>query len=252
MALTGQSALVFGGGRGVGRACATQLAARGADVAIVYLGNHDQAQKTAEAVRAAGRRAYTLACDVSDAAQVEQAYRRIAAEFGPFQMLVSSIGTPTAFTRLRDLTPADWNKTIAVDLTGTYNILHYALAPLKDAGGGSIVVIGSIGAQMAPARNPHGAAAKAGVEALVRVLAREEARNCIRANVVAIGITDTDMARHSLDSWGEEITQRVIAGIPMGRIGTPEDVANCVVFLLGQEGAYITGKVLQVDGGQMI
>jgi NAD(P)-dependent dehydrogenase (short-subunit alcohol dehydrogenase family) len=105
---------------------------------------------------------------------------------------------------------------------------------------------------MVPSRNPHGAAAKAGVEALVRVLAREEARHRIRANVVAIGITDTDMARVGLDSWGEEVTRRVIKGIPLGRIGTPEDVAQAVVFLLGDESSYITGKVLQVDGGQLI
>ena len=252
MSFTGKSAVIFGGSRGVGRACATLLAKRGADVTIVYQSNHIEAEKTAVAVRALGRRAFTLACDVSDSAQVERAYQCIAAEFGDFQMLVSTVGAATAFKTVRDLTPADWAHTMNVDLNGTFNILHFGLTPLQKAGGGSIVVVGSIGAQMVPARNPHGAAAKAGVEALVRVVAREEARNHIRANVVAIGITDTDMARFALQSWGEEITKRVIKSIPLGRIGTPQDVANSVIFLLGDDGAYITGKVLQVDGGQLI
>lgn len=252
MALVGKSAVVFGGGRGVGRACATLLAARGADVAIVYHNNHVEAEKTADAVRKAGRRVLTIACDVADAAQVEGAYQRIEAEFGAFQMLVSTVGVAAPFKTVRAMTPVEWAGYVAVDLNGTFNILHYGLGPLKDAGGGGIVVISSIAAQMVQARNPHGAAAKAGVEALVRVLAREEARNRIRANAVAIGITDTDMVRPVFESWGEETVKRVIAGIPLGRIGTPEDVANSVAFLLSDEGAYITGKVMQVDGGQFI
>lgn len=105
---------------------------------------------------------------------------------------------------------------------------------------------------MVPARNSHGSAAKAGVEALVRVLAREEARNRIRANAVAIGITDTDLFGPVRESWGEKAAKRVIGKIPLQRIGKPEDVAHAVVFLLSDEGAYVTGKVLQVDGGQYI
>lgn len=252
MTFMGKSAVVFGGGRGVGRACATLLAQRGADVAIVYQSNHVEADKTAALIRAAGRRALAVQCDVADPAQVERAYARIAAEFGAFQMLVSTVGAATAFRTMRDLTVAEWKAVIDVDLCGTFHVLRHALVPLAAAGGGSIVVVGSIAAQMVPARNAHGAAAKAGVEALVRVLAREEARHRIRANVVAIGITDTDMARVALDSWGEEITRRVVAGIPLGRIATPDDVAQSVLFLLSDEGAYITGKVLQVDGGQWI
>jgi NAD(P)-dependent dehydrogenase (short-subunit alcohol dehydrogenase family) len=206
----------------------------------------------ADFVRAHVRRALTIACDVADAAQVQRAYERIAAEFGAFRMLVSTVGAATRFQTLRELSPQEWARTIDIDLTGTFHVLRYGVEPIKQAGGGSIVVIGSIGAQMVPSRNAHGAAAKAGVEALVRVTAREEARNGIRANVVAIGITDTDMAKVALGSWGDEITQKVVKGIPLGRIGRPEDVANAVVFLLGEEGSYITGKVLQVDGGQLI
>lgn len=252
MKLIGKAAVVFGGGRGVGRACAIGLAERGADVVIVYRSNHPEAEKTAAAVRAAGRRALVIVCNVVDADAVATAYGRIAAEFGPFQMLVSTVGAAAPFKTVRALTPKEWADYIGTDLTGTFNVLHHGLGPLKDAGGGGIVAISSIASQMVQARNPHGAAAKAGVEALVRVLAREEARNLIRANVVGIGLTDTDMTKPVFESWGEETVKRVIASIPLGRIAKPEDVANAVIFLLSEEGSYITGKVLQVDGGQFI
>jgi len=123
---------------------------------------------------------------------------------------------------------------------------------LRRAGGGAIVAISSIAAQMCQARNVQGAAAKAGLEAIVRVVAREEGRHGIRANAVAIGLTDTDMGRVAFAEWGPETTARVIRGIPLRRIGTPEEVARVVCFLAGPDSAYITGKVLQVDGGQII
>jgi 3-oxoacyl-[acyl-carrier protein] reductase len=105
---------------------------------------------------------------------------------------------------------------------------------------------------MCQPRNAQGAAAKAGLEALIRVIAREEGKHGIRANVVAIGLTDTDMGRAALAAWGPETAQRVIRGIPLQRIGTPEEIAGVVCFLAGPGAAYITGKVLQVDGGQII
>ena len=105
---------------------------------------------------------------------------------------------------------------------------------------------------MCQSRNVQGAAAKAGLEAMVRVVAREEGRRGIRANALAIGLTDTDMGRVAFAEWGPEVTERVIRGIPLRRIGTPEEVARVVCFLAGPDGAYITGKVLQVDGGQII
>lgn len=252
MALTGKVAVVFGGSRGVGRSCATLLAQRGADVAIIYRSNRPEAEITAEAARAAGRRAFILECDIADEAQVEATYRKIHEALGPFQMLVSSAGVTTRFTTVRDLSPAEWEKYLSVDLTGTFHILHHGVPHLQSAGGGAVVIVSSIASQMVPARNAHGAAAKAGLEALVRVFAKEEARHGIRANVVGIGITDTDMAAKTLKSWSAETLKRVIASIPLGRIATPADIAQSVAFLLSDEASYITGKVLQVDGGQFI
>src|SRR5258708_1920433 len=114
--------------------------------------------------------------------------------------------------------------------------------------GGSWAVAG----EMCQPRNGQGGAAKAGLEAIVRVVAREEGRRGIRANAVAVGLTDTEMGRMALAEWGPETAERVIRGIPLRRIGTPEEVARVVCFLAGPDAAYITGKVLQVDGGQII
>jgi len=139
-----------------------------------------------------------------------------------------------------------------VDLHGAFHVIHAALQVMHARRSGVIVAISSIAAQMCQARNAQGAAAKAGLEALVRVVAREEGRYGIRANAVAVGLTDTDMARTAQDQWGEESWKRVVSHIPAGRIGTPEEVANLVTFLASPEGAYVTGKVLQIDGGQFI
>ncbi len=115
-----------------------------------------------------------------------------------------------------------------------------------------IVAISSIAAQMCQSSNAQGAAAKAGLEALVRVIAREEGRHGIRANAVAIGLTDTDQTAIAFERWGPQASKKVVAGIPLGRIARPEEIAEVVAFLAGEEGGYITGKVIQVDGGQII
>ncbi|HUN48104.1 MAG TPA: SDR family oxidoreductase, partial [Stellaceae bacterium] len=156
-----------------------------------------------------------------------------------------------AWSEAADLAIADWDRYLAVDLSGAFYVIHAALPHLRRAGG-AIVAISSIAAQMCQARNAQGAVAKAGLEALIRVVAREEGRRGIRVNAVAIGLTDTEMGRAAFAEWGPEASERVVRGIPLRRIGTPEEVARVVSFLAGPDGAYITGKVLQVDGGQII
>jgi NAD(P)-dependent dehydrogenase (short-subunit alcohol dehydrogenase family) len=219
-----KSAFVTGGSRGVGRAVCLELARRGADVAFLY--------RSRDTVGAAIERA--------------------AAEFGKLDVLVQAAGAMGAWREVAELATEEWDRYLAVDLSGAFYAIRAALPYLRRAGGGAIVAISSIAAQMCQARNVQGAAAKAGLEAIVRVVAREEGRHGIRANAVAIGLTDTDMGRVALAEWGPETTARVIRGIPLRRIGTPEEVARVVCFLAGPDSAYITGKVLQVDGGQII
>jgi NAD(P)-dependent dehydrogenase (short-subunit alcohol dehydrogenase family) len=248
----GKRALVTGGSRGIGRATCLELARRGADIALFYRSRDEDAEAVVHQIGATGRRAFRFKVDLADGPSVGEAVARAAATLGGLDVLVQAAGAMVAWHDVADLAPADWDRYLAVDLSGAFYVIHEALPHLRAAGGGAIVAISSIAAQMCQPRNAQGAAAKAGLEALVRVVAREEGRRGIRANAVAIGLTDTDMGRAAFAEWGEETTKRVIKGIPLQRIGTPEEVARVVCFLAGPDGAYITGKVLQVDGGQII
>jgi NAD(P)-dependent dehydrogenase (short-subunit alcohol dehydrogenase family) len=193
-----------------------------------------------------------LKLDIADADAVAQAVERAAGDLGAIDVVVHAAGAVGVWSTVAELAPGDWDRYLAVDLSGAFYVIHAVLPHLRRSGGGSIVAISSIAAQMCQSRNVQGAAAKAGLEALIRVVAREEGRHGIRANAVAIGLTDTDMGRAALHQWGAETSERVIGAIPLRRMGTSEDVARAVCFLAGAEGAYITGKVLQVDGGQII
>jgi NAD(P)-dependent dehydrogenase (short-subunit alcohol dehydrogenase family) len=247
-----KKALVTGGSRGIGRAVCLELARRGADVAFIYRSRDAEAEAAAASIRALGRRVLVLKTDLADAAGVAAAVDRAAAELGRLDVLVQAAGAMGAWHETAELSVDDWDRYLAVDLSGAFYAIRAALPHLRKAGGGAIVAISSIAAQMCQARNVQGAAAKAGLEAMVRVVAREEGRRGIRANAVAVGLTDTEMGRVAFAEWGPETTERVIRGIPLRRIGTPEEVARIVCFLAGPDAAYVTGKVLQVDGGQII
>ena len=247
-----KKALVTGGSRGIGRAVCLELARRGADVAFIYHSRDVEAEATAGEIRALGRVALALKTDLADAHGVGAAIDRAAAEFGLPDILVQAAGAMGNWQETAELSTDDWDRYVAVDLSGAFYVIRATLPHLRKAGGGAIVAISSIAAQMCQARNVQGAAAKAGLEAIVRVVAREEGRRGIRANAVAVGLTDTEMARTAFAGWGAESTDRVVRAIPLRRIGTPEEVARVVCFLAGPDAAYITGKVLQVDGGQII
>ncbi len=248
----GQVSLVTGGSRGVGRAVCLDLARRGSDVALFYLSQTGLADAACEGIRALGRRALALQVDVANPRSVEEAVARVVAELGPIDVLVHSAGAPTAWAPVRELGVEDWSRYIDVDLKGAFHSIQAVLRHMHERGSGVIIAISSIAAQMCQSRNAQGAAAKAGMEALVRVVAREEGRHGIRANVVSIGLTDTDQTATAFERWGPEASRKVVAGIPLGRIARPEEIAEVVAFLAGQEGGYITGKVIQVDGGQII
>jgi 3-oxoacyl-[acyl-carrier protein] reductase len=247
-----KKAIVTGGSRGIGRAVCLELAHRGADVAFIYRSRDAEAQATAAQIRSLGRRALALKADLAHASAVGAAIDRATADLGRLDVLVQAAGAVGAWRETAELSTEEWDRYLAVDLSGAFYAIRASLPHLRKAGGGAIVAISSIAAQMCQPRNVQGAAAKAGLEAIVRVVAREEAKRGIRANAVAVGLTDTEMGRTAFAEWGPEISERVIRAIPLRRIGTPEEVARVVCFLAGPDAAYITGKVLQVDGGQII
>jgi len=249
---TGRAALVTGGSRGVGRAIALEFAARGADVAIVYKSRRESADEVAAAIAAHGGKALALPADVGDSHAVAAAFARACEAFGGIDILAHSAGAQVEWKPVREHDPRGWAEFVRSDLIGAFNVVHAAVGHMHARGRGVVIAISSIAAQMCQSRNSQGAAAKAGVEALIRVLAREEGRYGIRANVISIGLTDTDQAREAFASWGEAATQKVIDAIPLKRIAKPEEIARMAAFLASEDGAYVTGKVIQVDGGQMI
>ena len=248
----GKVSLVTGGSRGVGRAICLDLARHGSDVALIYHSRTDLADGVVKEIEALGRRALPLRLDLPDAAQVKDAVGRVIGDWGRIDLLVHSAGAPTAWSNVRDLGAEEWARYIDVDLTGAFNAIQSCLVPMHERGQGVIIAISSIASQMCQARNAQGAAAKAGLEALVRVVAREEGRHGIRANVVSIGLTDTAQTSQAFERWGPERSAKVVAGIPLGRIAQPEEIADVVSFIASEQGSYITGKVFQVDGGQII
>lgn len=252
MRLDGERLLVVGGSRGVGRAIALEGARRGADVAILYRSRHEEAEAVLAAIRSEGRTAAAVRADLADPAETRAAVDAAAGALGGLSLLAHAAGAMGQWASVAEMQPEEWQRYIAVDLNGCFFALSAAIPHLRAAGGGAILAISSIAAQMCQARNAQGAAAKAGVEALIRVTAKEEARRGIRANALAIGLTATDMAQTAFDAWGPETTARIVKGIPLGRIATPEEVAGVACFMLGKECSYLTGKVLQLDGGQII
>jgi 3-oxoacyl-[acyl-carrier protein] reductase len=247
-----QAAVVTGGSRGVGRAIALELAARGAAVAIVYKSNEEKAKEVVAQVQARGNKCIAIAADVGNADTVEKMFSQAVDALGNIGIVAHSAGAPVEWANVRDQDPASWAAFIRNDLVGAFNVVREAVRHMHEQKRGVIAAVSSIAAQMCQARNSQGAAAKAGLEALIRVVAREEGRYGIRANAIAIGLTDTDQAREAFKSWGEENTKKVIAGIPLQRVGKPEEIARMVAYLAGEDGSYITGKVIQVDGGQII
>jgi len=249
---SGRAAFVTGGSRGVGRAIALEFAARGADVAIVYKSRRESAEKIASEIAAHGVKTLALAADVGDSHAVATAFARACETFGGIDILAHSAGAPVEWKPVREHDPRNWAEFVRSDLIGAFNVVHAAVDHMHARGRGVIIAISSIAAQMCQSRNSQGAAAKAGVEALVRVIAREEGRYGIRANVISIGLTDTEQAREAFASWGEAATAKVIDAIPLKRIAKPEEIARMVAFLASEDASYVTGKVIQVDGGQMI
>src|SRR5262249_27459966 len=179
-----------------------------------------EADAVAAQIRALGRKAVALKADLAQANAVGTAVARAAAELGGLDVVVPAAGAMVAWSETADLPTEEWDRYLAVDLSGAFYVIRAVLPHLRKAGGGAIVAVSSIAAQMCQPRNVQGAAAKAGLEAMVRVVAREEARRNIRANAVAIGLTDTDMGRDAFGQRGPETSGLGVRAIALRRIRT--------------------------------
>lgn len=242
--LNGKCAAVTGGGRGIGRAIALGLAEAGANVLITYRERKAEADTVVKAIEAKNRRAKAVQMDVTDRAGVEAAVR--AAEgFGAISILVNNAGInkPTDFDQISD---ADWDSILATNLKGPFMTAQAFLPLLKKAGGGAMVHIGSVSGQYGGPRTAHYAASKAGLISLAQVIARFGAAHNIRSNVVSAGMIASEMAAGGLAAAS---VQKAAENILLKRMGSPDEVADAVVFLASDAASYITAQTLNVNGG---
>jgi 3-oxoacyl-[acyl-carrier protein] reductase len=240
--LAGKVALVTGASRGIGRSIAARLAGQGAIVIAAARG--DNAKACAEELTAAGHTVEALSLDVTDTAMVEATPAAIVQRHGRLDIVVSNAGI-TRDQLLMRMKREDWDAVLATNLTATFVLAQAAMRPMLKQRGGRIVVVSSVVGQMGNAGQTNYAASKAGLIGFAKALAREVASRAITVNVVAPGMVDTDMTRavnaNAKVDWA--------AQIPLGRLGTVDDVAAAVCFLASDEASYITGHVLAVNGG---
>ena len=242
--LAGKNAVVTGGSRGIGRAIALGLAEAGADVVLTFRENRSEAEKTVKQIEACGRRARALQMDVTERASVAAA-AKAARGFGPISILVNNAGInkPTDFDQVSD---EDWDTILATNLRGPFVCAQTFLPLLAEAGGGSIVHIGSVSGQYGGPRTAHYAASKAGLISLAQVIARFGAPHGIRSNTVAAGLIASDMAAAGMAAAS---VQKAAEGIILKRLGLTSEVADAVVFLAGDASSYITAQTINVNGG---
>ncbi|HYY16683.1 MAG TPA: 3-oxoacyl-[acyl-carrier-protein] reductase [Gammaproteobacteria bacterium] len=244
MELAGQVALVTGGSRGIGRAVALTLAEMKAQVILNYVANEAAAEETRAHIEAAGGQATTLRFDVADGEATDRAFHSILDAHGRIDILINNAGVARDTLLLR-MKEEDWQQVLQVNLTGMYHCSKAAIRPMIRQRSGRIINITSIIGLIGNPGQVNYAAAKAGAIGLTKALAREVASRGITVNAVAPGFIETEMTQGLSGKTKAELLRQ----IPLGRWGMPQDVANCVGFLVSARASYITGQVIQVNGG---
>ena len=246
MTLSDRVALVTGASQGIGRACALKFAQSGATVALAAR-NQEKLQELADEIVAAGGKATAFPMDVSDEEQIKTTFKAVIAQFGKIDILVNNAGITRDQLVMR-MKRADWDAVLNTNLTSAYLCTQQAIGSMLKQRWGRIINITSVFGQTGQAGQANYAASKAGLIGLTMAIAREVSSRNITCNAVAPGFVETSMTA----GLAEDFKQNAVKMIPLGRVGTPEDVASAVAFLASEEASYITGHVLNVNGGLLM
>jgi 3-oxoacyl-[acyl-carrier protein] reductase len=247
MSLSNRVAIVTGSGRGIGRAIALRLAEAGANVVVNDIGDGKPVEAVIREIKAMGRQALPVLADVSSASEVERLVGETTSAYGRLDILVNNAGIARDQLLLR-MTEEEWDRVISVDLKSVFLCTRAVLKHMVKQRWGRIISIASIVGIVGNPGQANYASAKAGIIGFTRTIAKEVASRGITVNAIAPGFIETEMTQRLKEEWREELKKR----IPLGRLGSPGDVAEAVAFLASEEAGYITGQVLAVDGGMVI
>ncbi|HXR16119.1 MAG TPA: 3-oxoacyl-[acyl-carrier-protein] reductase [Terriglobales bacterium] len=246
MSLSGRVALITGASQGIGRACALRLAASGATVAVAAR-NLEKLTELVQQIEASGGKAFAFPVDVTDEEQVKATFKSALAQLGKIDILINNAGITRDQLVMR-MKRADWDSVLNTNLTSAYLCIQQVIGSMLKQRWGRIINITSVFGQTGQAGQANYAASKAGLIGLTMAIAREVGSRNITCNGVAPGFIVTAMT----SGFSDEFKQNAVNMIPLGRVGTPEDVANAVAFLASDEASYITGHVLNVNGGMLM
>jgi 3-oxoacyl-[acyl-carrier protein] reductase len=246
MSLSDRVALVTGASQGIGRACALKLSQSGATLALAAR-NQEKLQELVGEIEATGGKAAAFSLDVGDEEQIKSVSKSVVSQFGKIDILVNNAGITRDQLVMR-MKRADWDSVLNTNLTSAYLCTQQAISSMLKQRWGRVINITSIFGQMGQAGQANYAASKAGLIGLTMAIAREVGSRSITCNAVAPGFIETAMT----SGLGDDFKQNAVKMIPLGRVGSPEDVASAVAFLASEEASYITGHVLNVNGGMLM
>ena len=245
--LTGKVAVVTGASRGIGRAIALRLAQEGAAVVINYNGSKERAQEVKTEIESAGGTAQIMQCDVADAASCDEMFQTIIKEFGRIDILVNNAGI-TRDGLLMKMAEEDFDAVIDTNLKGTFHCIRAVSRQMLRQRSGRIINLSSVSGVLGNAGQANYSASKAGIIGLTKSAARELASRNINVNAIAPGFVDTDMTI----TLSDKVKEGAKGQIPLGRFGKPEEVAELALFLSSEKSDYITGQVINIDGGMVM
>jgi len=240
----GRAAIVTGGSRGIGRAIVEELARRGANVAFSFNQNREMADQLVTQIQSDGTRALAFQADVTDFAAAEAMVKAVKSEFGSVDYLVNNAGI-TRDKLIMMMSPDDWDAVVDTNLKGPFNVTKHAVSVMVRQRRGAILNIASISGVVGMAGQTNYSASKAGLIGFTKALAKEVGRRSVTVNALALGLIETDMTA----ALPDEYKQKMLEQIPLGRYGTVAEVARIALFLLSDDARYITGQVIQADGG---